>query len=514
MGFRLFLCLLLCSSGGSCALSAQTVSDSVDHAVRLLSDLATAGDYEEARLEADFLRIWVQQNQLYFPATAIPLISDIYAYQQDENSATRFFNEVLGATRRNPSFRFQVDVLPHLIEACQQWGFTKEASIGLQLLLAAQDSLINQAVQVQSTALLARIDTLEQSQISEQSVQRQYVPLKRSMALPVAGTLVFLLLTFYLWHRKVVTKLHKRLARKELEQELQLLHPSEPMSEVGSATIPVFAQQEIKNIQTISPQLVRKAHPERTALLIESNRQLVLYFKSLLADRFEIETASTPGEGLQAASTLLPDLIVCDAALNGQSGIDLVRQIKLTERTNHIPVILLTDQEGKAGQLDALRAGADGWFGRPVLHQVFDQEITQLLNQQRQRQQAFGKALHLFYTENQIEVSDSFLATVIRLIDQQLNDPDFLADDLARRMKMDNTTFVKKLHALTGKDPGQLIREMRLEKAKALLEKRVAPPQTVADLVGFASSGTFALAFKDYFGENTLLLQLQGPGGQ
>ncbi|MBK6931340.1 MAG: helix-turn-helix transcriptional regulator [Saprospirales bacterium] len=79
-------------------------------------------------------------------------------------------------------------------------------------------------------------------------------------------------------------------------------------------------------------------------------------------------------------------------------------------------------------------------------------------------------------------------------------------------MQLHKQLFTKKLFVLTGKTPVQLIREMRLEKAKALLEKRAGTPQAIADLVGFSSTGSFALAFKEYFGENTLLLQMPGKG--
>jgi AraC-like DNA-binding protein len=45
-----------------------------------------------------------------------------------------------------------------------------------------------------------------------------------------------------------------------------------------------------------------------------------------------------------------------------------------------------------------------------------------------------------------------------------------------------------------------------LEKSKFLLEKRAGTPQAISAMVGFPNPGNFAMAFKDYFGENTLLL--------
>jgi AraC-like DNA-binding protein len=100
------------------------------------------------------------------------------------------------------------------------------------------------------------------------------------------------------------------------------------------------------------------------------------------------------------------------------------------------------------------------------------------------------------------------------MIEHNLANPDFMPDDMARKLQLTKTHYVKKLKVLTGKEPVQLIREMRLEKAKVLLEKRAGTPQAISELVGFSSAGTFALAFKEYFGENTLLLYSLPPGGR
>jgi AraC-like DNA-binding protein len=54
---------------------------------------------------------------------------------------------------------------------------------------------------------------------------------------------------------------------------------------------------------------------------------------------------------------------------------------------------------------------------------------------------------------------------------------------------------------------------MRLEKAKVLLEKRAGTPLAISEMVGFSSQGSFAMAFKDYFGENTLLLNTPPKAG-
>lgn len=206
------------------------------------------------------------------------------------------------------------------------------------------------------------------------------------------------------------------------------------------------------------------------------------------------------------ANDLLPDLVVCDAILNGKTGIEIARQIKLSQRTNHIPVVLLTDKFGNEGKLDALRAGAEAWFTRPVIDDEFDASVQRLLDARKTKHEQFNRFLQLYFSESRLILDDPFLARSVQMIEQNLADPDYMADDIARKMQMTKTHYVKKLKALTGKEPVQLIREMRLEKAKVLLEKRAGTPQAIAELVGFSSPGSFSLAFKEYFGENTSLL--------
>jgi DNA-binding response OmpR family regulator len=303
------------------------------------------------------------------------------------------------------------------------------------------------------------------------------------------------------------TKWQNLLKKKELEWEIMQANLRKENEDQLAVQIQAVAQaNQLPAISDDQYTMYQGPKPEQIALLIEPNRQVVLYLKSLLSDRFQIETARTPTEGLQMTNELLPDLVVCDALLNGLSGIEVARQIKLSERTNHVPLVLLTDKFGNEGKLDALRAGADVWFSRPVIDDEFDASVQRLLDDRKIKHESFNRFMHLYFGENKIPVHDSFLLQTVQMIEQNLANPDFMADEIAKKLQLSKSHFTKKLKVLTGKEPVQLIREMRLEKAKVLLEKRAGNPNAISELVGFSNPGSFALAFKDYFGENTLLL--------
>ena len=141
-----------------------------------------------------------------------------------------------------------------------------------------------------------------------------------------------------------------------------------------------------------------------------------------------------------------------------------------------------------------------------VLDTEFDASVKHLLDTHLEQHEQFSRFLHLYFTDRRQTLADPFLLRAVQTVETNLADPDFMADELARKLQMTKNHCFRKLKTLTGKEPMQLIREMRLVKAKVLLEKRAGTPHAIAEMVGFSNPGTFSLAFKEYFGDNTLLL--------
>lgn len=510
-----FACLLffLILLSGTISAQSGAVQDTLSNRLTLLTQLSQSGSYEQAAVEAEAFRIFLKQHQLPHTPKMVTLLSGIYRANQDDRSATRMLADAELTARKDPNPVTKADLLKVIVFECRKWDLPDQALTCQQLLAVAQDSI--EARQRRNTAIGMRrqLDSLAALRRLDMAEQDGYIRMERERVWLLGGVaaLIFILLLFA--NLRANDRWRKILEKKELEWDvlrsnLQYeaeLQQNAAVVEAAAQSTPVAATSMISDPYT----MYHGPKPEAIALLIEPNRQVVLYLKSLLSDRFQIETANTFTEGMQLATEMLPDLIVCDALLNGKTGIEVARQIKLSERTNHIPVVLLTDKFGNEGKLDALRAGADAWFTRPVIDDEFDASVQRLLDARKIKHDQFNRFLHLYFSENRITIEEPFLQHTVQMIEQNLADPDFMADDIARKMQLTKTHYVKKLKVLTGKEPVQLIREMRLEKAKVLLEKRAGTPQAISELVGFSSPGTFALAFKEYFGENTLLLYSQ-----
>lgn len=502
--------MLLCAVSSSSGQN-KAVGDSLDARLTLLTQLTHAGNYEQAQVEAEGLREFLKRHKLSITPNVLTLISGIYKANSDDRSATRLLSDAELDARKDPNPETKAALFAALVKECRKWELPDQALTCQQLYTAAQDSIVARQRRAETMGMQAKFDSLMTLRKKEMAEQSKYFHIARDKGM-IGGLIVgliflALLLAFY----RNTDRWRKLLEKKELEWDMMRTNLRREAEEQAFTQV-VEAVEAAQTAVVATPPdpylLYHGPKPEQIALLIEPNRQVVLYMKSLLSDRFQIETAASPSEGLQMTNDLLPDLVVCDAVLNGRTGIEIARQIKLSERTSHIPVVLLTDKFGNDGKLDALRAGADAWFTRPVIDDEFDASVQRLLDARKVKHDQFNRFMQLYFTDNRIPLEDPFLIRTVQMIEQHLADPDFMADDIARKLQLTKTHYAKKLKVLTGKEPVQLIRELRLEKSKVLLEKRAGTPQAIAELIGFTNPGTFSLAFKEYFGENTLLLHM------
>lgn len=61
----------------------------------------------------------------------------------------------------------------------------------------------------------------------------------------------------------------------------------------------------------------------------------------------------------------LPDLILLDWMLPGQTGLALARKLRNHERTRQVPIIMLTAKGAEQDKIDGLEAGADDYITKP-----------------------------------------------------------------------------------------------------------------------------------------------------
>lgn len=120
-------------------------------------------------------------------------------------------------------------------------------------------------------------------------------------------------------------------------------------------------------------------------LIIEDERPLIEILQINLArEGFETTAARDGTEGLRLAQMNIPDLILLDLMLPGRSGLDICRDLKSSNITKHIPVIMITAKSEETDQLIGFATGADDYVTKPFSVKVLIQRIRRELRRREE----------------------------------------------------------------------------------------------------------------------------------
>jgi diguanylate cyclase (GGDEF)-like protein len=94
---------------------------------------------------------------------------------------------------------------------------------------------------------------------------------------------------------------------------------------------------------------------------------------------YDILEAKCGKDGLQSASADMPDLILLDYMMPDIDGISVARSLKDDQRTQHIPILLLTAYKGTDATVQAFEAGADDFVHKPFKWEEVEARISSML---------------------------------------------------------------------------------------------------------------------------------------
>ena len=80
---------------------------------------------------------------------------------------------------------------------------------------------------------------------------------------------------------------------------------------------------------------------------------------------FEVRLAASAEAAQAQIDLILPDLVLLDWMLPGQSGLQLARRWRTEARTRDLPIIMLTARAGESDKIGGLDAGADDYLTKP-----------------------------------------------------------------------------------------------------------------------------------------------------
>jgi PleD family two-component response regulator len=80
---------------------------------------------------------------------------------------------------------------------------------------------------------------------------------------------------------------------------------------------------------------------------------------------YEVFTVNWGEDGVRAAQTVLPDLMILDIRLPDIDGYEVARRVRSDRRTSEIPIIFLTEKRERIDRLQGFEVGADDYITKP-----------------------------------------------------------------------------------------------------------------------------------------------------
>jgi signal transduction histidine kinase/DNA-binding response OmpR family regulator len=236
-------------------------------------------------------------------------------------------------------------------------------------------------------------------------------------------------------------------------------------------------------------------------LVVEDNTDLRAFIIEALSSEYQVTAAFDGVGGFEKAESLIPDLIVSDVMMPRMDGYDLCKKLKTNDKTNHIPVILLTAKAAKENKLEGLRIGADDYLVKPFDEEELRIRIRNLITIRQKLQRKFRNEIRHRPKEIKVaSVHQKFLEALKVVIDKNIDNESFSVEDLGRQIGMSRSQIHRKLKALTNQSATTFIRNYRLYQAAELLEANAGNITEIAYQVGFNSQTYFSSSFQELFG--------------
>ncbi|WP_207495743.1 hybrid sensor histidine kinase/response regulator transcription factor [Aridibaculum aurantiacum] len=273
--------------------------------------------------------------------------------------------------------------------------------------------------------------------------------------------------------------------------------------EVAQPAEPVYQPDFVTTAQAVVVAGEKQHDADRpTILLVEDNVEVLDYLDMLFSSEYNIIKAANGVVALQHLETEQPDLVISDVMMPEMDGITLCKRIKTAVETSHIQVILLTARATIDNKMEGLQTGADDYIAKPFHPEVLKIKARNLIETRRKlvdKYKTQQEPLPVTISENPLD--KEFLENVHNAIEANLGDDSFGVEELGKAVFMSRSHLFRKMKALTGQNPLDVIYGLRLKKGMELLLERRSSISNIAYEVGFKSPSAFSAAFKKQYGK-------------
>lgn len=271
-----------------------------------------------------------------------------------------------------------------------------------------------------------------------------------------------------------------------------------------SSVVEISSTEEVPNQARHIDDLVlpdEAARPE--VLIIDDNSDIRSYLRRALSSTYKVSEAVDGKSGLEMARRIVPDLVISDIMMPVMDGLEFCSQLKQDKAISHIPVILLTARSLDEQRAEGYKHGADAYIAKPFSLELLLSRIDNLIESRKKLSQMFSNTDENGVCEKLSNETDkSFVTQLRKIIQENLGNSEFNVERIGDEIGLSRVQLYRKVKALTGHSPVEMLRKARLMRARHLLRTTEKSVSEVAYAVGFSTPSYFSKCYKDEFGES------------
>lgn len=238
-------------------------------------------------------------------------------------------------------------------------------------------------------------------------------------------------------------------------------------------------------------------------LLVEDDPDTATFTKWVLKEDFKVIHVQNGVQAMDVIRENLPDIVLSDVMMPDKDGIELLKEIRSDELTNHLPFVLFSAKAALENRLLGLKQGADAYLSKPFSPEELKLIIQNLFTTVQRNKDAYKVSIQSEKTfEERIKSSHAYVNKVIECVVKNMDNQAYSVNELSNDMAVSRSQLHRKLAALTGFSTTNFIRMIRLEKAKDLLIANEGNITEIAYRCGFNSQSYFTKSFTEYFGKS------------
>lgn len=278
---------------------------------------------------------------------------------------------------------------------------------------------------------------------------------------------------------------------------------NQPTEKIEQLVEPSSAE-EIPNQARHIDELIQPYQTDKPeVLIIDDNIDIRTYLRSVLSEKYNVSEAADGKVGLELARKIVPDIVLSDIMMPVMDGLAFCQQLKTDKAISHIPVILLTARSLDEQRAEGYEHGADAYLSKPFSLRLLLSRIDNLIESRKKLNQTWSKGVEDDEIGNiSNEIDKSFLKQLRKIIQENLANSDLSVEQIGDEIGLSRVQLYRKVKALTGYSPVEIVRKARLTRARHLLQTTERTVSEVAYAVGFSTPSYFSKCYKDEFGEN------------